>query len=147
MRTVDLERTIQAPIADVFEWLTDATNFQRVPLIRRVTLVRPGNVAEHGVGAVRLLVTPLMRVTEEIVEYDPPRLMRYKILNAFPPLRFQDGSLTFTEVENGTRVRWHSEFEVAAPIFGGPWTLALQPLVALGIRLVLSTADHELRRS
>lgn len=31
MREVHLERTIQAPVADVFDWLTDATNFQRSP--------------------------------------------------------------------------------------------------------------------
>ncbi|MCM6775083.1 SRPBCC family protein [Nocardia sp. CDC159] len=147
MRTVDLERTIQAPIADVFDWLTDATNYQRILLIRRVTLVRPGDVAEHGVGAVRLLVTPLMRITEEIVEYDPPRLMRYRILHSVPPLRSQDGFLAFAAAAGGgTRVHWHTQFEVAAPLFSGPWTLALQPIVALGIRSVLARADHELRR-
>ncbi|MFJ1459862.1 SRPBCC family protein [Nocardia wallacei] len=146
MRKVDLERTIQAPVADVFDWLTDATNFQRVPLVRRVTLVRPGNVAEHGVGAVRLVVTPLLRLSEEIVEYDPPRLMRYRILNSFPPLRSQDGVLRFDPVEGGTRVRWHAQFEVAAPFFADMYTVGLAPLVVLGIHSVLSTAERELRR-
>ncbi|MBF6172742.1 SRPBCC family protein [Nocardia blacklockiae] len=146
MRKVDLERTIQAPIEDVFDWLTDATNFQRVSLVRRVTLVRPGNVAEHGVGAVRLLVTPLLRLTEEIVEYEPPRLLRYRHLTSFPPMRAQDGVLRFDEVPGGTRVRWHAQFEVVAPLFGDAYTLGLAPLVALGIRSVLATADRELRR-
>ncbi|MFI5780472.1 SRPBCC family protein [Nocardia sp. NPDC051570] len=146
MRTVDLERTIQAPIADVFDWLTDATNYQRVLLIRRVTLVRPGDIAEHGVGAVRLLVTPLMRITEEIVEYDPPNLMRYKILHSVPPLRSQDGFISFAKNERGTRVHWHTQFEVAAPLFHRFWTLALSPIVSLGIHSVLARANHELRR-
>ncbi|GAB2720896.1 SRPBCC family protein [Nocardia thraciensis] len=146
MRTVDLERTIQAPVVDVFDWLTDATNFQRTPVVRRVTLVRPGNVSEHGTGAVRLLVTPLLRVTEEIVEYDPPRLLRYRALTTFPPMRSQDGVIVFEEVDGGTRVRWHAQFEVAAPLFSDLYTLTLAPLVVLGIHSVLSTAERELRR-
>ncbi|ATL70835.1 SRPBCC family protein [Nocardia terpenica] len=147
MRTVDLERTIQAPVADVFDWLTDATNYQRAPFIRRVTLVRPGDIAEHGIGAVRLLVTPLLRVTEEIVAYDPPRMMRYKILSSFPALRNQDGCMLFEPIgEQATRVRWHSEFEVAAPMFADAWTLLVWPLVVLGIHGVLLTAARELNR-
>ena len=146
MRTVKLERTIRAPLTDVFEWLTDATNLQRVPIIRRVTLVRPGNLVEHGVGAVRLLVTPLVRVTEEIVEYDPPRLIRYKLLSSYPPMRYQDGSVEFKETARGTRVRWTSQFEVAAPLFADLWTVGMAPMVVGGIRSVLLTADRELRR-
>ena len=146
MRAVTLERTIQAPVADVFDWLTDATNFQRAMWIRRVTPVRPGDIAEHGVGAVRLLVTPLVRITEEIVEYDPPRLLGYRRLSSAPPLLCQDGNLTFDEVESGTRVRWAAQFEVMAPLLGSISTLAVAPLVALGIRSVLATAAGELRR-
>ncbi|MBU3061395.1 SRPBCC family protein [Nocardia sp. NEAU-G5] len=146
MRTVTLERTIRAPAADVFDWLTDATNYQRVPVIRRVMLVRPGDVAEHGVGAVRLLVTPFVRVTEEIVEYDPPRMMRYKLLSSYPTLRYLDGLMTFRDVAHGTRMCWRTEFEVAAPIFGDLWTLAMAPMVVLGIKNVMATAERELRR-
>ena len=86
MRTVDVERTINAPIDDVFEWLTDITNYQRVPFIRRVTLVRPGAVIEHGVGAVRLVVTPLLRMQQEVVEFERPRKLRYRNLSSFPPI-------------------------------------------------------------
>jgi uncharacterized protein YndB with AHSA1/START domain len=147
MRTVDLERTIQAPIDDVFEWLTDATNFQRAPLIiRRVTLVRPGNIAEHGVGAVRLLVTPLLRITEEIVEYEPPYRMRYRVLHSVPPLRYQAGCMTFEATDSGTHVRWHSEFEVGASVFGAAMTLVFVPFLRWGNNLLLDTAERELRR-
>ena len=146
MRTLDLERIIRAPRADVFDWLADATNYQRVPSIRRVTPVRPGNVSEHGVGAVRLLVTPLLRITEEIVDYDPPKVFRYRIVKAFPPLKRQDGTVTFDEHPSGTKVRWQSQFEVAAPLFAKAWTCALLPAVYLGLHYVLATADQELRR-
>ncbi|MEV5652276.1 SRPBCC family protein [Nocardia sp. NPDC052254] len=146
MRTLDLERIIRAPRADVFDWLTDATNYQRVPSIRRVTPVRPGNVSEHGVGAVRLLVTPLLRITEEIVDYDPPALFRYRVLKSLPPLHHQDGTVTFDEHPGGTKVCWQSQFEVTAPLFAKAWTFALLPAVYLGLHYVLATADRELRR-
>jgi hypothetical protein len=146
MRTVQVERTIRAPQADVFDWVTDVTNYQRVPVIRRVTLVRPGNLVEHGVGAVRLLVTPLVRVTEEVVEYDPPHLIRYKLLTAYPPMRSHDGCVEFEELGDFTRVRWRSYFEVDAPLFANLWTVGMAPMVVGGIRSVLNTADRELRR-
>ncbi|WP_216901933.1 SRPBCC family protein [Nocardia alni] len=145
MRTVKLQRTICAPAADVFEWLTDVTNFQRVPGILRVTLVRPGDITEHGTGAVRLLVTPLARVTQEIVEYDPPRLIRYKMLKSSPSVWQQEGTLRFEQVEEGTRVTWISVFGIATPIFGDLWTLAAAPMTVIGLRAILATADRELR--
>ncbi|WP_067699926.1 SRPBCC family protein [Nocardia jejuensis] len=145
MRTVDVERIVPAPVPDVFEWLTDASNFQRVPFVRRVTLVRPGTTRSHGVGAVRLIVTPLIRLTEEIVEYSPPTLVRYRLLKSAPPLRHQEGFISFEEVPEGTRVRWSSTFEIDSPLFSGLCTRLFLPVVAGGFHLVLSTAERELR--
>ncbi|MFI6868172.1 SRPBCC family protein [Nocardia sp. NPDC050406] len=143
MRAVEVERTIAAPITDVFDWLTDVTNFQRVPMVRRVTLVRPGNTNGNGVGAVRLIVTPLMRLTEEITEYTPPTQVRYRILNAIPRLRHQDGTVDFTEVPEGTHVRWHSTFEVSRG--SALSTHVFLPMIRGGFHMVLSTAARELR--
>ncbi|GAB0101779.1 SRPBCC family protein [Nocardia sp. JMUB6875] len=145
MRTVDVERTIPAPAPDVFDWLTDVANYQRVPLVRRVTLVRPGDTAGNGAGAVRLVVTPLLRLTEEIVEYDPPRLMRYRLLKSVPPLRHQEGHISFEPVAAGTRVRWSSTFEIAAPFLAPMWTRMFLPVVRGGFIMVLRTAERELR--
>ncbi|MCU1647088.1 MAG: hypothetical protein JWN03_7363 [Nocardia sp.] len=145
MRTVDVERTIRAPLPDVFEWLTDATNYQRVPLVRRVTLVRPGNTAGHGEGAVRLIVTPLIRLTEEIVEYKPNEIMRYRLLKSVPPLRHQEGFIAFKKVARGTQVRWFSTFEIASPILPGLCTYLFLPAIHQGFLMVLRTAERELR--
>ncbi|MBL1075529.1 SRPBCC family protein [Nocardia sp. 2] len=144
MRKVTYERTIPAPLPDVFDWLTDATNFQRVPFVRRVTLVRPGNTTGHGDGAVRLIVTPLLRITEEITEYTPPTLMRYRVLNSVPPLRHQEGYIAFEAVPTGTRVRWNSTFEIASPILPTLCTRLFLPVVRGGFLLVLRTAEREL---
>ncbi|UGT39113.1 SRPBCC family protein [Nocardia yamanashiensis] len=145
MRTVVIERTIHAPRPDVFDWFTDATNYQRVPFVRRVTLVRPGDTRSHGAGAVRLIVTPLLRITEEIVEYSPPELMRYRLLNSVPPLRHQEGYMSFAEVSAGTRVRWFSTFEIASPVLAGFFTAVFAPAIHGGFVMVFRTAERELR--
>lgn len=145
MRTVDVERTIAAPPADVFDWLTDVANYQRVPFVRRVTLVRPGHTAGNGVGAVRLVVTPLMRLTQEITEYDPPRLMRYRGLKSVPRLRHQEGYISCEPVAEGTRVYWSTTFEVAAPVLAPLLTFLSAPVVSLSFDMVLRTAARELR--
>ncbi|QIS15932.1 SRPBCC family protein [Nocardia arthritidis] len=144
MRTVDIERTIEAPIADVFDWLTDATNYPRVPLVRRVTLVRPGDTHPQGRGAVRLVVTPVLRLTEEIVEYHPPTLMCYRILQSIPTLRHEQGRMEFRETANGTRVRWLSRFELESA-WSGFFTAALSPGIALSFHLLLRTAARDLQ--
>ncbi|MCP2275352.1 Uncharacterized conserved protein YndB, AHSA1/START domain [Nocardia amikacinitolerans] len=144
MHTVDIERTIRAPITDVFDWLTDATNYRRVPVVRRVTLIRPGDVHCHGRGAVRVVVTPLLRLTEEIVEYRPPTLLRYRITRSTPPLRHDEGFMAFRSVPEGTRVRWFSRFEVVSPVLPGVCTLAMVAVVSSGFQLALDCAQGEL---
>ncbi|MRH86995.1 SRPBCC family protein [Nocardia sp. SYP-A9097] len=145
MRTVDVERTIPAPLPDVFDWLTDTTNYQRVPFVRRVTLVRPGHTTGHGEGAVRLIVTPMIRLTEEIVEYRPQEIIRYRLLKSIPPLRHQDGFISFRQVSRGTRVRWFSTFEIAAPMLAGLCTAVTLPIIRAGFIMVMRTAERELR--
>ncbi|WP_024802100.1 SRPBCC family protein [Nocardia sp. BMG51109] len=144
MRTVDIETTIRAPAGEVFDWLTDATNYQRVPVVRRVILVRPGDCAAHGEGAVRVVVTPLLRLTEQILEYRPPMLMRYRIVESVPPLRHRDGFIACTQVPRGTRVRWRTEYEIASPVLSRMFTALYAPIIAGGFRVVLHTAAREL---
>ncbi|MEV5650957.1 SRPBCC family protein [Nocardia sp. NPDC052254] len=145
MRTVDLERTIRAPRVEVFDWLTDISNYRRVPIIRAVRRIRPGDVAEHGTGSVRRIASPPLRLTEQVVDYSPPHRVRYRITDSFPPLRHSQGVVSFDPVAGGTRVRWSARFEVVAPFGGGLLTMLLQPILAAGIRQVLDTAETELR--
>ncbi|MGW0248483.1 SRPBCC family protein [Nocardia goodfellowii] len=142
MRTVDIRRTIPAPIHDVFDWLTDATNYSRVPVVHRVTLVRPGDLNGHGVGAVRRVQTPLLSLTEHIVDYRPPVLMGYRITESWPLLHHEKGYIAFREAPRGTEVHWYTRYEAAA---GWGLTLALQPVIYAGFDIVLRTAARELR--
>lgn len=148
MRVVDMHRTIAAPIGEVFDWMTDATNYHRVPMVRRVILVRPGDTHGHGVGAIRIVNTPLFRMTEEILEFERPTFMRYYIPRSTPPLRHDEGYMRFEEVPGGsTHVRWYSRFEVKAPFASDLCTLMLLPVIVTGFRLALDTCEKELRQN
>lgn len=145
MRTVDIERVIAAPIDEVFTFLTDSANYKHVPGVLSAILRTPGTPQPQGVGAIRVVTTPLLRLTEQVVTYEPPHLMRYNIVKSIPPLRHDGGSMTFTEVETGTHVRWQSRFEIDSPILSNLLALLIQPIIAAGFRIVLRTADQRLR--
>ncbi|MFB7718671.1 SRPBCC family protein [Nocardia sp. NPDC056100] len=146
MYTVELERTITAPIGEVFDWLTDITNYSVVSIVRRVNLIRPGDVHSAGAGAVREVRTRLLTLTEQIIEYRRPTLLRYRIIRSRPRLRHEDGYLAFDQTPAGTRVRWHTRFEVASPLGSGPLTAAMGLVIATGFHIVLRTAADELGR-
>ncbi|MBO0852593.1 MAG: SRPBCC family protein [Nocardia sp.] len=145
MRTLALERVVRAPRADVFDWLIDTSNYQRIPVITRVTPLRPGNIHEYGVGARRLVVTPLARLTTEIVDCDPPHAFRYRLSNSAPLVRRQNGAVTLDDDPDGTRVFWRTQFESCTPLFSAFFTLALSPAVYAGLAGILATAERELR--
>jgi len=147
MRVVDMHRTIAAPIGEVFDWMTDATNYHRVPSVRRVVLVRPGDTHGHGVGAIRVVNALLFRMTEEITEFEPPTFMRYYIPRSIPPLRHDEGYMRFEKVLGGTHVRWYSRFEVRSPIASDLCTLIMVPVIAAGFRFTLDTCEKELRQT
>lgn len=146
MRTVNLRRVIRAPIHDVFDWLTDADNYRRVPFVRRAEVMRPGFPDRSGVGAIREVVTPLLSLTEQVVDYQRPVIMRYEITHAWPPLRHRDGYLAFRKVPVGTEVSWHTEYEVAVPLLSRLLTLLMHPIIRGGFYVVLRTAARDLER-
>lgn len=146
LRTVEVERVIAAPVAEVFGFLTDSANYRTVPGVLRARLVTPGAPEPQGAGAVRQVVTAALALTELVTRYEPPHRMEYRIVRAVPPLRHEAGSITCAEVPGGTLVRWRSEFAVATPVAAGLLTRVWTPVVRSGFELVLRTAERRLRR-
>ncbi|MEV3959370.1 SRPBCC family protein [Nocardia sp. NPDC050193] len=144
MRIIDIERVIPAPIEQVFAFLTDTAHYRTVPGVLRAEVVRPGPRAPGGAGTVREVVLPLLRLTEVIEVYEPPRFMRYRIVRSIPPLRHEHGFMAFAAEPGGTGVRWLSEFAVDFPLLSGPLTRLAEPVLAAGFRFLLYTAAREL---
>ncbi|MBW5423877.1 SRPBCC family protein [Streptomyces sp. BG9H] len=145
METMTAERTIDAPVEDVFAWLTTTTHYTRSPLVLRCRLTRPGEGAPYGVGAVRghLWLTGWFR--ERITRYEPPYATEYVVDRSVPPARHEVGRMTFSEVDGGTRVCWTTRAEVRVPLLGPLLTrLVARPVITRTFGNILAAADAAL---
>ncbi|MFE5870795.1 SRPBCC family protein [Streptomyces roseifaciens] len=146
METMIVERTVDAPIADVFAWLTTTTNYTSSPLVLRCRLTRRGETAPYGVGAVRSHLWLIGWFRERITHYDPPYATDYVVERSLPPSRHELGRMTFTETDGGgTHVRWTTRAEIPVPLIGGFLTRRLaRPIITRTFGNILAAADAAL---
>jgi uncharacterized protein YndB with AHSA1/START domain len=109
------EVTINAPVSEVFDMVADERNEPRYnPRIARVEKVSEGPV---GPGA-RFVAEPRSlgakgTMTMTISEYDRPRHLHNVVRSSYMQV---DGTLTFEEVEGGTRLRWDWNMGLIGPM-------------------------------
>jgi uncharacterized protein YndB with AHSA1/START domain len=108
MVEIHLERTIDAPVEQVFDWMADPANLAAAPLALRAGWAKDSS--GPGAGAVRELTGVGTRFREEITAYDRPRSYSYLIVRSFPPFNHEGGTLTFTASGDGTHVDWLSNY-------------------------------------
>jgi Polyketide cyclase / dehydrase and lipid transport len=124
MSRVAGEITIDASVNDVFDVVADERNEPKYnPRIVRAELVSEGPV---GSGA-RFVAEPRGlgakgEMTLTIVEYDRPHRLHNLVRSSYLQV---DGTLTFEEVEGGTRLRWDWEMSLVGPM------RLLSPVLAL----------------
>ncbi|QLL05659.1 SRPBCC family protein [Mycobacterium vicinigordonae] len=108
MVEIHLERTIAAPVDQVFDWLADPANLATAPLAIKAGWAKesPGT----GAGALREVLGAGTWFREEITAYDPPNSYSYLILRSFPALTHDGGTLTFTPSGTGTHVDWVTNY-------------------------------------
>ncbi|WP_329126948.1 SRPBCC family protein [Streptomyces caniferus] len=142
METMTVERVIDAPVEEVFAWLTTTTNYTHSPLILRCRLTRHGATAPYGVGAVRHHLWLIGWFRERITHYDPPYATEYVVERSLPPSRHALGRMTFTEVDGGTEVRWTTRAEIPLPLLGTFLTRRLaRPVITRTFRNILDVAN------
>ena len=118
MYAIDVGTHIRAPIERVWELLSDQEAYTFAKVVNEATLLKEGRGEKDGVGAVvrvRALGAP---VTWEIVAFEPPARLEYRITKVLLPMRHEIGAVEFTTRGDGTDVRWTSSFEVPIPIVG-----------------------------
>jgi uncharacterized protein YndB with AHSA1/START domain len=127
---IDLDKTLTAPIDDVFELLSNHAGYTRFRGFSTAELLREGADERNGVGALRRLVVRPLRFEEEITAFERPTRMDYVIRKVNLPLRHDGGTITLSSSPTGTRVLWRSTFTVPVPVVGP----ALGAVLAVGIR-------------
>lgn len=142
MRTIRVEKTIKAPIEQVFGLLTDHANYKQFRGIRDSELLREGDPAPNGVGALRRVDVGPLRFQEEITHYEPPVRMDYLIRNINAPLEHEGGSIRLEPTAEGTRAVWTSTFEVSTRGVGGLLTSVAATPIRRGFTRVLTDTDR-----
>ncbi|WP_419993945.1 SRPBCC family protein [Streptomyces boninensis] len=132
MQTITVERTVPAPIEQVFEWCTVTRNWQRSGWVLRNRLVRAGAGDPWGEGAVRTHLWTVGFFRERVTAHHPPNAHHYVVERSFPPARHEGGTMTFAEVPEGTRVTWTTTVEIKLPVAAGLATrVVARPLLGL----------------
>jgi hypothetical protein len=116
METITIERTIAAPIDEVFDWLSNSHNYTRIPLVLAERLLIPGDGAPYGAGAVRRVLCLGACFWERITACNRPHSFDYHIDRSFPPLVHEGGQLSFTETPDGVTVVWTTVAELRFPV-------------------------------
>jgi hypothetical protein len=144
---VEVEELLRAPIDAVFEQLVDHENYASFDGVSRSTLTRVGERERNGLGAQRRVRLGAAVLWEDIVGFERPTLLEYRIVRMRPPIvRHVLGRVSLSKTSEGTRVIWTSEFEARIPLL----RRVLEPLFAAkfdaGFRAMLHEMDRRAAR-
>lgn len=144
MQTIVVKRHINAPIAQVFELLSDHANYVQFGGLKASRLLREGKIEKNGVGALRQIDAGLALFEEEITVFERPTRMDYVIRKSRPPVEHEGGSVRLKATANGTDVVWTSTLRLRIPIIGGLLTRLVAPQLGKGFAGMLKAIERKL---
>ncbi|WP_461480016.1 SRPBCC family protein [Mycobacterium sp. HUMS_1102779] len=154
MTRIHLERTIAAPVEQVFDWLAEPAHLAAAPLALRADYARDSPGRE--VGAVREVTGVGTWFREEITAYDRPRSYTYLIVRSFPPFHHEGGTLTFTPATftpatstaagTGTHVDWLTNYTHPAWAGGRLLEAVSQRVLRSSFEAILDACAEALER-
>jgi uncharacterized protein YndB with AHSA1/START domain len=144
MRTVRVERTIAAPVGDVFEMLTDHAGYTRFRGVKGAERFREGEPDPNGVGAMRRIKIPPVWFEEEILVFERPSRMDYVIRKANFPLEHESGSIEIDGDDTRAHVVWTSTLSVPTRFASGALTAVGAFAVKTGFERMLADVDKQL---
>ena len=134
MADIVMQQRFTAPPERVFALLTDHEGFGRA-LGENIRVERPGVPAPNGLGAVRIIRARGLTIREEVVRWEPPAAMDYRVVSG-APLHHHLGAIRLTPDGQGTRVDYRIHFD-------WPWYLGgavIGQLVATTLRQQIAAA-------
>lgn len=118
-----------APAEAVWALLGEARSWKDWAWFPMADLEREGDPAPDGVGAIRRFGLPFAGSREEVVAFDPPRHLGYRLLSGLPVRDYRsDVTLTPTP-DGGTSIEWRSSFTPPWPGSGGFWSTFLRLMI------------------
>ena len=119
----------KAPPEDVWQLVADGANWDRWARMSESKLARKGDPDPNGVGAIRRFRTGKLVTREEVIAFDPPRHMAYRLLKGLPVKDYRS-DIVLTPAGGGTDITWTSVFFPGRPRLA----LALRVFVAMVVR-------------
>ncbi len=136
MQTVDVTRTLEAPIDAAWRLLSDHESWTRWAGFGRVVRERDGSPEPNGVGSIRRLFGG---GREEVVAFGPDYRLSYRVLSGIP-LRDHLGHVELTPDGPGRfTARWRCQFDSKIPGTGA--------LMRVGVGWIFRTMLRRLERA
>ncbi|GAB4196140.1 MAG: hypothetical protein Tsb002_29280 [Wenzhouxiangellaceae bacterium] len=148
MYTIRVERTLQVPIDQVFAVLSDHANYHRFPGIRGSRLLRPGTDERNGVGAVREIRVGPSVLEEEIILYEPPYKLGYRMIRSRPiKVNHVKGQIDLRPAGDATHAVWESVFEIQIPWLGSWLEQRAGPQFERGFQRTFAAIEQQYARA
>jgi hypothetical protein len=109
-----VEARSTAPVDVVWPLVGEARRWREWSFLSATGLEREGAPEPDGVGAVRKFTRFGIGSREEVVAWDPPHHLAYRILSGFP-VRDYRADVTLEPAGSGTRIEWAGSYEPKWP--------------------------------
>ena len=125
-----VERTVRinASMDQVWSVLSDHRGMPRWFPLDTVTLERQGQPSPNGVGAERVMRGPRTNMREQVVGWDAPRSLRYRLLEG-APITCHQGKVDVRPVPGGSEVTWKIRYRPKIPGSGSIVRRAVEKLL------------------
>jgi len=138
MQTIDITETLPLTPERVFDLLADHANYHRFPGVTASELLKEGEPAPNGLGAIRRVSLGDVVLDEEITGFEAPKRLAYRIIASKPvEVLHEGGEIEITAVPEGSEIRWRSTFKVKLPLIGWFVTRRAAQQFERGFRAVL----------
>jgi hypothetical protein len=109
-----VEARTDAPVEDVWPLVGEAARWRDWSFLTATGLEREGTPAPDGVGAIRSFTRFGVGSREEVLAWDPPHHLAYRILSGFP-VRDYRADVTLEPAGPGTRIEWAGSYRPKVP--------------------------------
>src|SRR5688572_18341757 len=117
MLTARFEIEFDAPIARVWDRLIDYPGYAKFPRVESARVLEEGDEHPAGVGALREIKVDGVTFEERIVEFEPPRILAYRITKSRPIKIVHDiGRMELFERGEKTKLLWETTFTIGVPV-------------------------------
>ena len=134
MQTVSMTQEFNAPVEEIFNYLSDHNNFGALlnANIKRIKDSPSDNV--NGLDSVRSIgIASLTFLEEKIITFEPYTLIEYQICNNVP-VNYHIGRLVFTKLgENKCSLHYTIDIETKFSFADGLILFAIKTTIASGL--------------